>query len=168
MIRIAITGPESSGKTTLCLSLAEHFNVASIPEFARVYLERTEGDYEQSDLDQIAEGQLESIVSSSNKVDICDTDFSVLEIWSQYKYGNVSVPIQKLVEQDLFDLHILCTPDIPWEEDPLRENADNRDQLFELYKASLKKYNKNFIIVSGEHESRLEKSLQVIDLLLKV
>ena len=168
MIRIAITGPESSGKTTLCLALSEHFNVVSIPEFARAYLGKTDGKYDQPDLDQIAEGQLESIISSSNKVDICDTDFSVLEIWSQYKYGNVSVPIQKLVEQDLFDLHILCTPDIPWEEDPLREKADNRDQLFELYKASLDRYNKNFIIVSGEHKTRIEKSLQFIDLLLKV
>lgn len=169
MIRIAITGPESSGKTTLSQSLAEHFSVDYIPEFARVYLEKKTDKYIQSDLDQIAEGQLKSINSFSHcEVNICDSDFSVLEIWSQYKYGNVSVLIQNLVEQDLFDLHILCAPDIPWEEDPLRENAETRDQLFELYKASLDRYDKNYIIVSGEHKSRLKKSLQSIDLLLKV
>ena len=51
MIRIAITGPESSGKTTLCQALSEHFNIGYIPEFARAYLEKTEGEYNQSDLD---------------------------------------------------------------------------------------------------------------------
>ncbi|NOQ74255.1 MAG: AAA family ATPase [Crocinitomix sp.] len=168
MIRIAITGPESSGKTTLCQALSEHFKVAFIPEFARTYLEGTKGEYEQSDLDQIGRGQLKSIQSSQNKIAVCDSDFSVLEIWSHYKYGNVSDFISELVDKEIFDLHILCTPDIPWEADPLRENPDNRSQLFELYVASLNKYNKNYIIVSGEHINRVEKSLERIDHLLKV
>jgi len=168
MIRIAITGPESSGKTTLCKSLSEHYKVAFIPEFARAYLEKTAGEYNQLDIDRIAEGQLESLSASIGEINICDTDFSVLEIWSSYKYGNVSDSIQGLVAQDLFDLHILCSPDIPWEADSLRENPDNRDELFELYKVSLKKHNKNFIIVSGEHNNRVEKSLQSIDSILKV
>ena len=168
MIRIVITGPESSGKTTLSQSLSEHFSVPFIPEYARSYLEKRGGEYTQSDLNEIAKGQLESITTSQNKIVICDTDFSVLEIWSQYKYGIVSESIQELVNQNLFDLHILCTPDIPWEEDSLRENSDNRDQLFELYKESLNRHNKNFIIVSGEHKNRLKKSLQSIDLLLKL
>jgi len=168
MIRIAITGPESSGKTTLCRSLSEHFNVVFIPEFARTYLEKTNGEYNQPDLDKIAQEQLKNILSSQNAIDICDSDFSVLEIWSQYKYGNVSDIILELVKKDLFDLHILCAPDIPWEEDPLRENPDTRDQLFELYTESLNKYNKNFITVSGAHKNRVEKSVQIIDILLKV
>ena len=168
MIRIVITGPESSGKTTLSQSLSEHFNVPFIPEFARSYLEKRGGEYTQSDLNVIAKGQLESVTTSQSKFDICDSDFSVLEIWSQYKYGNVSELIQELVNQNLFDLHILCTPDMPWEEDSLRENPDNRDQLFELFKESLNRHNKNFIIVSGEHKKRLKKSLQSIDLLLKL
>ena len=136
MIRIAITGPESSGKTTLCRSLSEHLNVSFVPEFARSYLEKTNGEYDYPDLNKIAMGQLERVKSSNSEVVISDSDFSVLEIWSQYKYGSVSAYIQELVKQDLFDLHILCTPDIPWEQDSLRENPDNRDQLFELYKDS--------------------------------
>jgi nicotinamide riboside kinase len=69
------------------------------------------------------------------------------------------------VAQDLFDLHTLCWPDIPWEADPLRENPDNRDKLFELYKASLIQYNKNFIIISCGLEKRFEQCLQNIALL---
>ena len=165
MIRVAITGPESSGKTTLSVALADYFKVDSIPEFARAFLEQSGGEYDQSDLDIIAKGQLESILSKKNEVIISDTDFMVLEIWSQYKYGNVSAYISDLVQKDFFDLHILCSPDIPWEEDPLRENPDNREALFEMYLSSLKNQNKHFIIVSGDQNQRVVKSLRSIDLL---
>jgi len=165
MIRVAITGPESSGKTTLSVALADYFKVDSIPEFARAFLEQSGGEYNQSDLDVIAKGQLESILSKKNEVIISDTDFMVLEIWSQYKYGNVSAYISELVQKDFFDLHILCSPDIPWEEDPLRENPDNREALFEMYLSSLKNQNKHFIIVSGDQNQRVVKSLRSIDLL---
>ena len=168
MIRIAITGPESSGKTTLSRALSEHYKVKYIPEYAREYLENTNGKYQKSDLDEIARGQLKGINDSTNSITISDSDFSVMEIWSEYKYGIVSELIQELVIKDLFDLHILCKPDIPWEEDPLRENSDNRDLLFNLYERSLTKHNKHFIAVSGSHKDRLEKSLQNIDLLLKI
>ncbi len=167
MIRIAVTGPESSGKTTLCESLATHFEVEYIPEFARTYLEKTKGKYTQVDLDEIAKGQLKAVNSSKNNVLISDTDFSVLEVWSLYKYGNVSPLITALVSENTFDLHILCTPDIPWEEDPLRENPTTRDLLFEHYKESLEKYAKHFILVSGGHSNRLKKCIQIIEHLLK-
>ena len=163
MIRIAVTGPESSGKTTLCEALAKHFNVTFIPEFSRTYLEATNGKYSQVDLDKIAQGQLDSLNASNDSIKICDTDFSVIEIWSDYKYVEVSSFIKELAAKDLFDLHILCTPDIPWEDDPLRENPDDRDVLFELYVASLNKHNKQYITVSGDHEQRLEKSLEKIN-----
>lgn len=165
MIRIAITGPESSGKTTLCKSLSEYYKVDCIPEFARNYLEKSKGKYNQSDLDSIGKGQLEAVELSDADVVVCDSDFSVLEIWSQYKFNNVSEYLNSLVEKEIFDLHILCAPDIPWEEDPLRENPDNRDELFELYLLSLKKHGKNFIVVSGTHTERVKKSLNSIDLL---
>ena len=168
MLRIAITGPESSGKTTLCVALAEHYQVPYIPEYARIYLENTQGRYQCSDLDIIAQGQLKSLLSFKGQIAVCDTDFSVLEIWSKYKYNRVSEDIKKLVAKDYFDLHLLCTPDMPWEPDPLRENRKSRAELFELYKTNLNKYNKNFIVVSGPHEYRLKKSLQAIDCLIKV
>ena len=63
---------------------------------------------------------------------------------------------------------MLCTPDMPWEPDPLRENPNSRAELFELYKTNLNKYNKNFIVVNGPHEKRLKKTTQAIDRLKKV
>ena len=168
MLRIAVTGPESSGKTTLCAALSAHYGVSCLPEYARLYLEKTKGFYEQKDLDCIAQGQFESVLSSQSKIVISDTDFLVLEVWSKYKYKKVSAVINEFIRKDIFDLHILCSPDIPWEKDPLRESPDSRNELFELYLDSLNKHGKNFIIVSGTHEERLKKSWQVMDALMKV
>ena len=168
MMKVAITGPESSGKTTLCASLSAHYGVSYVPEYARMHLEKTQGVYQQKDLDLIAQGQFESVLLSSEKILISDTDFLVLEVWSKYKYKKVSALINEFIRKDIFDLHILCSPDIPWEKDPLRESPDSRNELFELYLDSLNKHGKNFIIVSGTHEERLKKSWQVMDALMKV
>ena len=163
MLRIATTGPESSGKTTLCTALSDYFNVPFIPEYARTFLKGKNITYKQSDLDLIALGQMNSLLTSSFNPLISDTDFCVLEVWSKYKYQNVSKLIQEFTAKGFFDLHILCTPDIPWEEDKLRENPNSRKNLFELYKSSLLKHNKNFIVVSGEHLKRVKKSIQIIE-----
>ena len=80
----------------------------------------------------------------------------------------MSEVILELVRKDFFNLHILCSPDIPWEEDELRETPNSRLQLFEFYKESLHNYNKNFIVVSGSHKNRIEKSIEAIDKLIKV
>ena len=49
MLRIAITGPESSGKTTLAIALAKHLKSKWVPEFAREYLEISNGKYDQEE-----------------------------------------------------------------------------------------------------------------------
>ena len=60
IIRIAITGPESTGKSTLARQLAEHYQTTWVPEFARVYLDQLGRPYEEGDLVSIAKGQLQA------------------------------------------------------------------------------------------------------------
>ena len=168
MLRIAITGPESSGKTTLCRLLSDYFKVPFISEYARTFLENTSGAYQQSDLDFIAKEHLKNILSSTHSVSISDTDFSVLEIWSEYKFKKSSRLIKELAGKDLFGLHILCRPDIPWEADDLRENEHSRLYLFELYKASLIMHRKNFIVVEGPVKNRIKKSIEYIEQIINL
>ncbi|MBK7030628.1 MAG: ATP-binding protein [Bacteroidales bacterium] len=40
MLRIAITGPESTGKSWLAEQLAEYYGTVWVPEFAREFLEQ--------------------------------------------------------------------------------------------------------------------------------
>ena len=162
MIRIAITGPESSGKTTLAYALGKELNGTVFPEFARTYLETLGRDYSQADLDKICEGHLAQFIQSKENIQVIDTDFVVLKIWSEVKYGEASQEITSAVNSNHFDLHILCAPDIPWEYDPQREHPNQREELFELYTKELITSNKNYIVVSGSLENRIEKSREAI------
>lgn len=162
MIRIAITGPESSGKTALAIALGERLNAPVFLEFAREFIDRLNRDYTQEDLDTIAFGHLAQFSNSEEEIQVIDTDFIVLKIWSQVRFGSVSTTILEHIQSDYFDLHILCTPDIPWEEDAQREHPHMREELYEMYLEELKSANKPFVIVSGSLESRLKKSIEVI------
>ena len=67
-IKIAITGPESSGKTTLAKKLSTNFKKSIlVNEFAREYLKTVNGKYTYSDLIKIAKGQKEREFQASKK-----------------------------------------------------------------------------------------------------
>ena len=117
-------------------------------------------------MDEMARTHHMKIKLSQNSIQIVDTDFIVFKVWSEHKYNESSQLINEFVDQSLFDLHILCTPDIPWEDDPIRENPRNREYLFAKFEQSLEQLNRKFIIVNGTHENRFEKSIRAIDALL--
>jgi NadR type nicotinamide-nucleotide adenylyltransferase len=166
MIKIAFTGPESSGKTTLCEGLSKQLNCPWVPEFAREYLENKE-NYNLSDLDAMAEEQARRWETCiDQKLILCDTEMLVFKIWSEVKFGGITTVIQQLYENQHFDLYFLCKPDIPWEEDPLRENQSNRDELFELYLTELIKTNRPFITLYGSLENRITEAKNIITKIL--
>jgi NadR type nicotinamide-nucleotide adenylyltransferase len=168
MIRIAITGPESCGKTSLAEDLANHYRTTCIPEFARAYLMKTNGKYTQEDLDTIAKGQLESIENfNSGEILISDTEMLVMFIWSSFVFGNVSPYIQSALSRQQFDLYILCDTDVPWVFDPLRENEFDREELFHRYYKKIRELKYPFILVKGSPENRLQQAVSVIDTLMK-
>ena len=163
MIRIAITGPESSGKTTLAEQLALQTNGTWIPEYAREFLEQLNRPYTQNDLDTIAKGQLEAWKNAPvSTIQFFDTDMTVMKVWSDFKFGNCSPFILEALNLQTFDHYFLCQPDIEWEEDPLREHPEQREELFELYLKELTKRNLPFTIIGGTHEERMKMCLKVV------
>ena len=95
MLKIIVTGPESSGKTTLCKALSEHYNLPFTKEFAREYLTDLGKNYLQEDLLKIAVGQLKS----EQNTQLLDTDLITIKIWSEYKYGNCDKWILEQIEK---------------------------------------------------------------------
>ena len=162
MIRVAITGPESCGKTTLAEALSEKLNGTLFLEYGREYLESLDQEYVQEDLDRICTGHLAQFIDCEDELQIIDTDFVVLKVWSLVKYANASETILNEITANHFDLHILCAPDIPWEYDPFREHPEMREELFKRYIEELTNHQKHFIIVSGSLEERIEKSCAAI------
>lgn len=151
-LRIAFTGPESSGKTTLAAWLSTFLELPFIEEYARTYL-ADKISYVKQDLDAMAQQQVANWPESGF---VADTEMHVFQVWSQVKYAELSPIVSKLLKAQQFDHYFLCAPDIPWEADPLRENPLNRDMLFGLYRDQLEKYGRDFTILTGNLENRQE------------
>ncbi len=167
--RIAIVGPECSGKTALAIALAQHYRTVWVPEYARTYLNGLNRPYQQNDLLIIARGQLtweEELSQQASGLLICDTNLLVIKIWSEFKYGRCHPEIIRLMRGRHYDLHLLTHPDIPWEDDPQREHPDKRDLLFSIYHQEIIQAGVPFAEIYGSDESRIKKACKAIDFLL--
>jgi NadR type nicotinamide-nucleotide adenylyltransferase len=168
--RIAITGPESTGKSTLARQLAEHYHTLWVPEYAREYIDKLERPYDLQDIIEIAKGQYEHEESLAGKAHgflFCDTDFIVLKIWCEFKYKTCPSWILDKVNNHLYDLYLLPDVALPWEFDPQREHPHLRELLFSLYFDELKNRKLNFVIIHGEGENRLKNAIHAVDELLE-
>lgn len=163
--RIAITGPESTGKTTLAMQLASVYNTVFVPEYARAYLDSLNGPYEFDDLLHIAQEQYileQRMAAQANRYLFCDTDFIVLKIWSLVKFGQCNSWIIEQAKHHIYDLYLLTSIDLPWEPDSQREDPEQREMLFKLYKNELDNIYVNYHIIKGQGESRLNNAIKCI------
>lgn len=164
MKKIAIIGPESTGKSTLSQELAQHFNEPFVPEYGRKYLEENGKSYNQSDLLAISKGMViweDKMFTIAKKLLFCDTDLIMMKVWYEVKYGECHSWVLNQLTSNPYDFYLLCSPDLPWEADPLRENPEIREELFEKYKNNLEKYEFPYKIIKGE--SRLTQATEAIN-----
>jgi NadR type nicotinamide-nucleotide adenylyltransferase len=168
MKKILVTGPESSGKSALCQQLAASLPAADwIPEYARAYLEGIGRPYVQEDLLHIARGQCQSedMYPHSDKHWLfCDTGPEVVYVWSMVKYGMADPWIEAAVTDRRYDFYLLCYPDLPWEEDPLREapSPAERLRLFQQYELLLRRLQRPFAVVREAGAERVRNALQAL------
>jgi NadR type nicotinamide-nucleotide adenylyltransferase len=168
MIRISVTGPESTGKSWLAERLAEHYHAEWMPEYARKYLESIKRPYTFHDILLISQKQFEMEESyrESTRFLFCDTDFCVTTIWCNVKYGECHPWITEKLKQNIYGLYLLCDVDLPWEHDPLREHPEMRAELFQMYESLLKGNKFNYQIINGAGEIRLQNAISAIDAFL--
>ncbi|STQ91028.1 AAA family ATPase [Iodobacter fluviatilis] len=163
-MRIAIVGPESSGKSTLAQDLSMALSAPWVAEYVREYFaQKGSNDYQLSDIIAIAQGQLAAEAACGDApLLICDTTALVCRIWAEVRYGHCPNALTTLYRPQDYAIHLLTRPDIPWEPDPLRENPNDRDQLFDLYEADLKASGANYTVVAGARAVRLTMAQEAI------
>lgn len=160
-----ITGPESTGKSSLAQALAQHYNTYWVPEYARSYLQKLDRPYTQSDLLNIARGQQileDSYMCMAQDILFVDTDMSVLAIWSQEKYGNIHPWIAQQWQRNSYDMILLMDADLPWVYDPQRENPTDRKRLLSLYRKTLEDKGCHYHLISGKGNKRINNALTLI------
>ncbi|MBP7184119.1 MAG: ATP-binding protein [Saprospiraceae bacterium] len=163
-MKIAITGPESTGKSTLSQSLSKMLNIPIIEEYARAYFEQNQiSKYDLMDFLHIANYQNKIFQKHQQYSFIADTEFIVLAIWAKEKYNYIPQSIFKSIAIYNFDYYFLCAPTIPWESDALRENPHDRFRLFDLYEEMLQSCGiKYHVIDAFEHAERVKHVESII------
>jgi len=186
--KIVIVGPESTGKSTLCEQLAQHFHTRWCPEFAREYLLSNGTPYTFEQLLEIAKGQLameneyaqqienswswlekeQCWINASSRITtqhapilFIDTDMYVMKVWCEYVFGKCHPFILDEIAKRQYHGYLLCSPDLPWVKDELREYPDdkNRVELFHIYKDLLVNQTTPWEVVSGSYEQRLQQAI---------
>jgi len=189
LIKVAVIGPESTGKSTLCELLALHYHTQWCPEFAREYLLAHGMNYTYDDLLYIAKRQLEmeddyiekvrkserpkvrKTVSSGltdfppSRLLFIDTDMYVMKVWCEFVFGNCHKWILEQIVKRKYDLYLLCNTDLPWVKDELREYPDlkTRDTLYYIYKDLMINQSTPWIDISGNSDERLQKAIKAVD-----
>jgi nicotinamide riboside kinase len=161
-IKIVVTGPESSGKSTLSQQISEAFGLSFCPEFARFYLQDLGRYYCFEDLAKITQGQLaweDWYSQKETKLTIFDTDLSVIYIWYLYKYKIDNQLIFNQLKSRLADIYLLTKPDFDWQPDSLREHPEERAALFELYEKLMLDLGAKYYVLKGLQTKMIISSL---------
>lgn len=172
MRKIAVIGPESTGKSALCKALALHFNCLWCPEYAREYLLENGKEYTFDTLQIIAGGQLrkedkyvQQSIAANKQFLFIDTDMYIMKVWYEYAFNRCPFFVLEEIIKRQYDYYLLTSTDLPWEADELREYPDlaSREKLFHTYKDILIHQNTDWHIVSGLGEERVQNAIVALE-----
>ncbi|GAA4332451.1 hypothetical protein GCM10023149_38740 [Mucilaginibacter gynuensis] len=166
IIKIAIVGPESTGKSTMSAYLAEHYHTIWVPEYARGYCEKLTEPCTWQDEINMFYGQIaleEEMLSQANRILICDTTFITVKIWSDEIFGRSPQEVLDELPKHPYDLYLLLDIDMPWADDPLRNFPDMREHFMQVWHNELKALNANYQVISGLGDERYQNAVNAID-----
>lgn len=166
IFKVVVTGPESTGKTSLAKMLASHFNTVWMPEYARDYISGLARKYDYDDIEIIAREQVRRekyYLSLANDFLFYDTYLIITKVWFRVLYGRHPEWINTAIQRSGIDLFLVCNTDIPWIPDPLRENGGQmRSVLLQMYIDEINSYGIPWKMVSGKNEGRNSAAVEIL------
>lgn len=165
VIKIVLTGSESSGKSELAARLGKQFDAPVSVEFVRQYTS-AHPQLDFNDHGPIAKGQIASedeAISRARGLVILDTDLVSTVVYCDHYFGRCPPWIEEEARKRAGDLYLLLKPDIPWVPDGVRDRGDRRDEMHALFRARLAAFGLPFVEIGGEREERLASAIQAIE-----
>ena len=144
--KVGIIGPESTGKSTLASYLAHRYGGVLVPEYAREYMEERACAYTYEDVVNIAKQQVLQLQSGiyggitegyRSNVVFFDTELIITQVWFLHKFGKCPDFLEEALHAYPMDVYLLCYPDMEWVPDPVRENPNIREYLFDWYEREI-------------------------------
>ncbi|WP_437922235.1 AAA family ATPase [Sphingobacterium sp. LRF_L2] len=165
MKKIAVVGPESTGKSTIAQYLANSLGTVCVPEYARYYCKNLNNQYTLQDEVNMFYGQLaleEALVPLAQNILVCDTTIMTVKIWCDHLFGNTPAIVTEEIKNRAYDFYLLMDIDLPWQDDPLRDFPKEREHFMEVWKNELDGLGTPYIIISGTGNVRSENALAAV------
>ena len=159
--RVCVTGPESTGKTTLAQRLAGLAGTEWVAEASRIYAERKGGELLASDVAPIAREHIrladaaaERARAGGKQLLVLDTDLLSTVLYARHYYRLVPDWVERHERARRADLYLLCDIDVPWIADGIRDRPANRDEMFALFRDAIVRRKAPFVLVHGSWDER--------------
>lgn len=169
LIRVVLTGSESTGKTVLARQLATHFGVEWVPEFVRAYAEERGGVIGFADHGPIARGQAaleDAYQARAERLLVHDTDLVSTAVYCGHYFGQCPAWIEEEARRRLADMYLLMDIDVPWVADPARDRGHMRPEMHALFEEALERFGAPYVLVGGSWSERFERARRAIEALL--
>ncbi len=166
--KICFYGPESVGKSSMALRMAEKYNTISVPEVAREML--TTNDFSIADIVNIGlahEKRIYDLLPQANKFLFCDTDAITTQIYSQHYLHVVPEILFEIERRTTYDHYFLFDIDVPWVSDGLRDLGNLRENMFLIFKSELEKRHIDYTLVRGGWHERENMVTMMLDNMLR-
>lgn len=174
VVRIAIFGPESTGKSMLAEALAAHFDEPWAPEYVRAFWEERAGRIAAVDLDAIARGQIaaeEAAAARARRVVFCDTELLTNVLYADLLFPGgcpAWVRAEAEVRARRYAVYLRCESDLPWADDPQRcfPATEDRGRMREHWRAALASRDLPHVTIAGLGAERLARAVAAVEAVL--
>ncbi|MCB5188025.1 ATP-binding protein [Methylobacillus caricis] len=172
ILRIAILGAESTGKSMLAAALAAHYHTIWVPEYLREFVETRQRTPHAEEQFLIAATQREREAESeprANRLLFCDTSPLITALYSEYYFGQADAELAALAAQHDYAATIVTAPTTPWIADGLQRESDAvrqhvHDQLIrKLYDTGIA-----YRLVDGSTRQRVMQTADYLSLRLSL
>lgn len=171
--RVAVYGPESTGKTMLAEKLAAHFAAPLVAEYAREFWDR-HGAITLGDIPAIAreQGRREDAAAAGGvRLVVCDTEVLTTVLWSDLLYGTCPDDIRRGADQRAknYALYLLLDVDVPFAPDPQRCFPDpaDRDKAMRVWRGALDRRQLSYELIRGGWAEREAQAVAAVSRLLR-
>jgi NadR type nicotinamide-nucleotide adenylyltransferase len=169
LVCVCVTGPESTGKTSLAQRLAEWAGTEWVPEASRVYAERKGTPLTGADVGPIAREHIVLADAAAERARargasmlVLDTDLLSTVLYARHYYGAAPRWVERAERERRAGLYLLCEVDVPWVPDGIRDRPGNRAGMFALFDRALASRHANVVRVRGGWEERWQTAREAV------
>jgi len=165
LIRIALLGAESTGKTQLSLALAQALRdrghaVHLVSEYLRTWCDAQGRTPRPDEQRLIAQQQADAVLQHGQGTVIADTTPMMTAVYSHQLFNDTSLYAMAAAHQQLFDMTLVTGLDLPWVADGLqRDGPQVREPVDALLRAALQTAGVAYKVVYGQGPERLNNAL---------